>query len=143
MLKHEDMLPRLERARKMAQQEKDRESTEGEAENVVVCTEREDLRRDLEKHTSNEVIENQSLEKTLKCASEPYTIYTWEEIVAATLSFSDALKIGVGANGTVYRGKFHHTAAAVKVLHSKEGYNMRQFNQEVLFSSLSFCSCKP
>ncbi|CAD5196894.1 unnamed protein product [Musa acuminata subsp. malaccensis] len=75
--------------------------------------------------------EKQTPERELACSSEPYMKYNWEEIVDATLSFSDALKIGVGANGTVYKGIFHHTVAAVKVLHSSEGSNTRQFNQEL------------
>ncbi|XP_042399136.1 U-box domain-containing protein 35-like [Zingiber officinale] len=72
------------------------------------------------------------LEKeTLACASDPYLKYTWEEIVAATSSFSEANMVGVGANGKVYRGSFHHTVAAIKVLHSDAGYSVKQFKQEL------------
>ncbi|KAJ8511120.1 hypothetical protein OPV22_001554 [Ensete ventricosum] len=80
---------------------------------------------------ADEDSEKQTPERELACSSEPYMKYNWEEIVDATLSFSDTLKVGVGANGTVYKGIFHHTVAAVKVLHSNEGSGTRQFNQEL------------
>ncbi|RWW19507.1 hypothetical protein GW17_00016432 [Ensete ventricosum] len=75
---------------------------------------------------ADEDSEKQTPERELACSSEPYMKYNWEEIVDATLSFSDTLKVGVGANGTVYKGIFHHTVAAVKVLHSNEGSGTRQ-----------------
>ncbi|CAL9207123.1 unnamed protein product [Musa hybrid cultivar] len=102
IFKLQETRSRLEMTGKIAQQENERHE-------------------DSEKQTPRE----------LACSSEPYMKYNWEEIVDATLSFSDALKIGVGANGTVYKGIFHHTVAAVKVLHSSEGSNTRQFNQEL------------
>ncbi|CAD5171736.1 U-box domain-containing protein 35 isoform X1 [Musa acuminata AAA Group] len=133
ILKLQEIWSRLEKTTKMAQQEKERrEATEKEAEYVNGCTEIEVLLgKDVEKSASHEVSEKQSPEKELACSSEPYVKYTWEEIVAATLSFSDALKIGVGASGTVYWGSFHHTVGAIKVLNSNEGYTTRQFKQEL------------
>ncbi|THU67286.1 hypothetical protein C4D60_Mb05t23060 [Musa balbisiana] len=133
ILRLQEIWSRLEKTTRMAQQEKERrEAAEKEAEYVKECTEIEVLLgKDVEKSASHEVSEKQSLEKELACSSEPYVKYTWEEIVAATLSFSDALKIGVGASGTVYRGSFHHTVAAIKVLNSNEGYTTRQFKQEL------------
>ncbi|KAJ3681891.1 hypothetical protein LUZ60_014464 [Juncus effusus] len=62
---------------------------------------------------------------------ECYNRYTWQEIEAATSAFSAELAIGRGANGMVYKGKFHHTVAAVKVLHSMEGSGTKQFKQEI------------
>ncbi|KAE8688142.1 U-box domain-containing protein 35 [Hibiscus syriacus] len=57
--------------------------------------------------------------------------FEWEEIVLATSSFSEDLRVGMGSYGTVYKCKFHHTAAAVKVLHSKESSRTKQFQQEL------------
>lgn len=60
-----------------------------------------------------------------------YQKFTWEEIVEATSSLSEEFKIGVGAFGTVYKCKLHHTTVAVKVLHSKDSVTNKQFVQEV------------
>ncbi|WOL00252.1 U-box domain-containing protein 35-like [Canna indica] len=110
MLKFQESLLRLEKANKMSQQEKER---------AIVAK------------SAPEGTDNQSFERTLSCGSESYMKYNWEDIVAATMSFSSTHKIGVGANGTVYRGNFHHTVAAIKVLHSDEGYSTKQFKQEL------------
>ncbi|KAG0497841.1 hypothetical protein HPP92_002532 [Vanilla planifolia] len=76
------------------------------------------LRNDVEENAAQALCEKQVLEKSLSGDAEPYKIYTWEEIKSSTLSFSDAMKIGMGAFGTVYKGILHHGVAAVKVLHS-------------------------
>ncbi|KAL6861543.1 hypothetical protein ACP4OV_017243 [Aristida adscensionis] len=65
-----------------------------------------------------------------RCFDE-YNRYTWEEIEASTSSFSADLMIGKGSYGTVYKAKFHHTVAAVKVLNSPEGCGTQQLQQEL------------
>ncbi|CAA7058041.1 unnamed protein product [Microthlaspi erraticum] len=60
-----------------------------------------------------------------------YQEFTWEDIVTATSSFSQDLKIGTGAYGDVYKCNLHHTIAAVKVLHSAENNLSKQFDQEL------------
>ncbi|KAG8069589.1 hypothetical protein GUJ93_ZPchr0006g41799 [Zizania palustris] len=60
-----------------------------------------------------------------------YNRYTWEEIQASTLSFSVDRVIGRGSYGTVYKAKFHHIVAAVKVLNSPEGCGTQQLQQEL------------
>lgn len=75
--------------------------------------------------------EKQRLESAISSNDKKYNSYTWEEIESATSSFSDALKLGAGANGTVYMCTFHHTIAAVKILNSNEECGTEQFNQEV------------
>ncbi|XP_019088078.1 PREDICTED: putative U-box domain-containing protein 53 [Camelina sativa] len=60
-----------------------------------------------------------------------YQEFTWEEITTATSSFSEELKIGMGAYGAVYKCNLHHTIAAVKVLHSAENSLSKQFDQEL------------
>jgi hypothetical protein len=75
--------------------------------------------------------EKEKLEKAIAGSVQQYQEITWEEIVSGTLSFSEELKIGMGAYGTVYKCNLHHTTTAVKVLHSKEDKNSKQFQQEV------------
>ncbi|KAJ0551684.1 putative protein kinase RLK-Pelle-RLCK-IXb family [Helianthus annuus] len=50
--------------------------------------------------------------------------------MAACSSFSEDLKIVTGGNGSVYKSSFHHTVAAVKVLHPQEAHRTKQFQQE-------------
>ncbi|KAG0447618.1 hypothetical protein HPP92_028252 [Vanilla planifolia] len=89
------------------------------------------LRNDVEENAAQALCEKQVLEKSLSGDAEPYKIYTWEEIKSSTLSFSDAMKIGMGAFGTVYKGILHHGVAAVKVLHSSGDHMNKQFKQEL------------
>lgn len=51
--------------------------------------------------------------------------------MSATSSFSEDLKIGMGAYGSVYKCNLHHTTAAVKVLHSEDSHKNKQFLQEL------------
>lgn len=77
--------------------------------------------------------ENQkrTLEKAPSINENQYNAYTWEEIESATSSFSQELKLGAGANGTVYKGTFTQTIAAVKILNSNEEYGTKQLKQEL------------
>ncbi|KAL8167555.1 hypothetical protein V2J09_009054 [Rumex salicifolius] len=60
-----------------------------------------------------------------------YQRFAWADIEAGCSSFSDELKIGMGAYGMVYKCRLHHTTVAAKVLHSKEGSQSKQFQQEL------------
>ncbi|XP_024033175.1 U-box domain-containing protein 51 isoform X1 [Citrus clementina] len=60
-----------------------------------------------------------------------YRKYTIEEIEEATDKFSEAMKIGEGGYGPVYRGKLDHTPVAIKVLRPDAAQGKRQFQQEV------------
>ncbi|XP_020114703.1 U-box domain-containing protein 35-like isoform X2 [Ananas comosus] len=124
---------RGEKARYLARKERDeREAAKKEAELAKECAEREKAqRKDVEGCAAREVKEKLMLEKALDSNGEQYTRYTWEEIQLATSSFSSAFMIGRGANGTVYKGSFHHTIAAVKILHSNEGHGTKQLKQEL------------
>ena len=85
-----------------------------------------------EKHSYNDQAnENETGKKIAGCSYDEYNRYKWEEIQASTSSFSSALMIGKGSYGTVYKAKFHHTVAAVKVLNSPEGCGSQQLQQEV------------
>ncbi|KAL7107394.1 hypothetical protein ACP275_06G051500 [Erythranthe tilingii] len=120
-------------AKELADKEKTRyEDARREADLVNECAERETKeRRDAEIWAARETKEKENLENALNGSSNHYRKFTWEEIVDATSSFSDDRKIGMGAYGTVYRSTFHHTTAAVKILHSKDAGRNKQFQQEV------------
>lgn len=120
----------------MARLERKRyEDASREAEIVKECAKREAMeRKEAEIQVSREAKEKENLESILNGHFYQYRQYTWEEIISSTSSFSEDLKIGMGAYGTVYRCSFQHTTAAVKVLHAKEGSRVKQFEQEVFIS---------
>lgn len=110
-----------------------REKAELEALFIKICAEREAVQRQEAEnsvHKDEENLRRMSLECDYS-EGEDFYRYTWQEIEDATSSFSDELMIGRGSNGAVYRGKFRHTVAAVKVLHSLEGHGIKQLKQEV------------
>ncbi|XP_072971303.1 U-box domain-containing protein 35-like [Typha angustifolia] len=124
---------REEKVKLLATKEREeRQAAEREAKFVKACAERELAERKYtEKSAARELAGKQMLEKSHEGCSEQFKRYTWDEIQSATSSFSNAFMIGKGSNGTVYKGNFHHTIAAVKVLHSNEGHGTKQFNQEL------------
>lgn len=122
-----------EQARELARQEKEKvEAMKHEAELLRECAEREAVQRtEAETKATHDAEEKQKMEKALTCPGQQYKTFTWEEIVSATSSFSDALRIGMGGYGMVYKCTLHHTTAAVKVLHSNKEHKDKQFEQEV------------
>ncbi|KAF8054636.1 hypothetical protein N665_1322s0020 [Sinapis alba] len=88
-------------------------------------------RREAERKATRDAQEKEKLKGTLGSPQLQYQHFTWEEIVAATSSFSDEMKIGMGACGAVYKCNMHHTTAAVKVLHSPESRLSKEFQQEL------------
>lgn len=120
-------------AKELARQEKKRyEAAITEATYVRYCAERESSqRKEAEMKAINDAKEREKLENALVGPVQPYQNITWGEIESATSSFSEELKIGMGAYGAVYKCSLHHTTAAVKVLHSKESHMTKQFQQEV------------
>lgn len=88
-------------------------------------------------YNSQEANEIETGKKIAGHCFDEYNRYTWEEIQASTSSFSSSLMIGKGSYGTVYKAKFHHTVAAVKVLNSPEGCGTQQLHQEVFSFSLT------
>lgn len=89
-------------------------------------------RREAEMKATRDAKEKEKLEESSLVAPKlQYQEFTWEEIITATSSFSEDLKIGMGAYGAVYKCNLHHTIAAVKVLHSAESNLSKQFDQEV------------
>ncbi|KAJ4956779.1 hypothetical protein NE237_013562 [Protea cynaroides] len=132
-VKVKEITYREEEARESARQEKEKlEAVKKEVEYIKECAEREALQRmQVEIKANQDTKEKEKFEKDLTSPVQPYEIFTWEEIISATSSFSDDLKIGMGAYGAVYKCCLKYTTAAVKVLHSKESQWTKQFQQEL------------
>ncbi|KAK9144569.1 hypothetical protein Sjap_004472 [Stephania japonica] len=124
---------REEKARELANLEKEKhEVAEREAELVRESAEREaSQKRYVELRIKYDAKEIEKLEKALMSQDLHYKKFTWEEIVSATSSFSDDFRIGMGAYGTVYKCNLRHIKVAVKVLHAKEAYRIKQFQREL------------
>ncbi|XP_042487823.1 U-box domain-containing protein 35-like [Macadamia integrifolia] len=132
-VKLKEITSKEEEARELARQEKEKhKEARKEAEYIKKRAEREASQRKQEEIKANrDATEKKKLEKALASPVQPYLIFTWEEIVSATSSFSENLRIGMGAYGTVYKCSLNYTTAAVKVLHSKESRWTKQFEQEL------------
>lgn len=124
---------REEMAKELARQEKEKyEAAKKELELMRDRAEREALRRKAaETKAERDAREREKISNALVDQMQQYQIFTWEEIVSATSSFSESLRMGMGAYGTVYKCSLHHTNVAIKVLHSKESQNSKQCDQEL------------
>ncbi|KAJ8772328.1 hypothetical protein K2173_027505 [Erythroxylum novogranatense] len=133
MIKLKEINYREEKVRELANLEKERcEVVIKEAEYMRLQAEREASHRvEAEIKAMRDAREREKLEEALVGPAPQYQMFAWDEIVSATSSFSEELKIGMGAYGTVYKCSLHHTTAAVKVLHSKDNHNAKQFQQEI------------
>ncbi|TXG70590.1 hypothetical protein EZV62_005525 [Acer yangbiense] len=122
-----------EKAIESARQDKEKcEAARREAEYVKECAEREaSQREEAEMKADRDATEKEKLRNALVGPVQQYQTISWEEIVSATSSFSEKLRIGVGAYGTVYKCSLHHTTAAVKVLHSTDNHTTKEFQQEL------------
>ncbi|KAL3521394.1 hypothetical protein ACH5RR_019543 [Cinchona calisaya] len=120
-------------AKELAKQQKERyEASKREADYMKECAEREAAhKREAEAKALREAKEKEKLENALVGRVDQYKKFTWEEIVSATSSFSEDLRVGMGAYGTVYKCSLHYTTAAVKILHSKDSNRTKQFQQEL------------
>lgn len=127
-------------AKDTASKEKQRyEETMKEAEKVKELMMKEALhRREAEIKAERDAKEKDKLQASLVSPGIQYQHFTWEELAAATSDFSQDLKIGIGAYGTVYKCNLHHTTGAVKVLHAGETQLSKQFDQEVRKSIPNF-----
>ncbi|KAL5209260.1 hypothetical protein ABZP36_004883 [Zizania latifolia] len=85
----------------------------------------------LQVKASRDADKKSRLEKLFVLRGNSYSMFTWEEIDNATSSFADCLKIGTGANGTVYKGYLNHSTVAIKVLHSDDNSSSKHFKQEL------------
>jgi hypothetical protein len=124
----------IEAARKEREQ---RYAAEAQARHVRDLANEEALKKQhVQLRASREADDMQKLEKLLELGGKSYIMFTWEEMESATSSFSEALKIGSGANGTVYKGKIHQTTVAIKLLKSDDSRVTKHFKQEVFPASL-------
>ncbi|KAL9665042.1 hypothetical protein QQ045_020451 [Rhodiola kirilowii] len=121
---------REDKALKIAREEKEMsEAASRKAEAVMELAEREAAHKiDAENRA---IADANETKKLVTGQVQNYQTFTWEELAAATSSFSKELEIGRGANGTVYKCTLHHTAAAVKVLHSDNARGTNQFQKEL------------
>ncbi|KAK4837422.1 hypothetical protein QYF36_005281 [Acer negundo] len=122
-----------EKAIESVRQDKEKcEAARREAEYVKECAEREaSQREEAEMKAKRDATEKEKLRNALVGPVQRYQTISWEEIVSATSSFSEKLRIGVGAYGTVYKCSLHHTIAAVKVLRSTDNHTTKEFQQEL------------
>ncbi|KAF8044352.1 hypothetical protein BT93_A2368 [Corymbia citriodora subsp. variegata] len=132
-MKLKDVKFKEQRAAELARQEQEKyHAAKTEATCVKDRAEREaSQRKEAEMKALHDAKEKENLENALLGQALQYQMFSWEEIVSATSSFSESLKIGMGAYGTVYKCSMHHTNVAVKVLHAKESQKSKQFQQEL------------
>ncbi|XP_021842169.1 U-box domain-containing protein 35 isoform X2 [Spinacia oleracea] len=122
-----------EKAKELAKVEKEKfEAAKREGDYARERAHREVMhRREAEQNAARDVKEREKLKNVLGDPVYHYQKFTWDEIVSATSSFNEELKIGEGSYGCVYKCKLHYSTVAIKVLHSKEGANSKQFHQEL------------
>ncbi|KAG6579626.1 U-box domain-containing protein 35, partial [Cucurbita argyrosperma subsp. sororia] len=136
-------------AKEFAREERTkREALRREAKYVKERAEREGIyRKEAETKALQDAKEKGKHENALEGPLQQYQHFQWEDIVSATSSFSEDLKLGMGAHGTVYKCSLHHTTVAVKVLHSRDDHKKTQFLQELEFcyvfdQNLSLAACQ-
>ncbi|KAJ1376959.1 Zinc finger, RING/FYVE/PHD-type [Sesbania bispinosa] len=133
-MKMKEIIAKEEMAKELARQEREKyETAAREASYLKECAEREEASRKkgnrIESYSCCQ--EKEKLEDALSGSMPQYRKFTWDEIVSATSSFSEDLRIGMGAYGIVYKCILHHTTVAVKVLHSNGNRKSKQFQQEL------------
>ncbi|XP_061348922.1 U-box domain-containing protein 35-like [Gastrolobium bilobum] len=132
-MKMKEIIAKEEMAKELARQERERhQAAAREAEYLKECAEREAAeRKETELKAVHAAKEKEKLEDALTGSMPQYRKFTWDEIVSATSSFSEDLKIGMGAYGIVYKCTLYHTTVAVKVLHPNGNRKSKQFQQEL------------
>uniref|UniRef100_A0ACD6AC76 Uncharacterized protein n=2 Tax=Avena sativa TaxID=4498 RepID=A0ACD6AC76_AVESA len=129
-IKHRDIDLTEEMVRRLVRQ---MEREEHEVTNIESQPNRSSSEREVTQTNGDQqgAVENKTGQKIVgRCFTE-YNRYSWEQIQLATSSFSSDLEIGKGTYGTVYKAKFQHTVAAVKVLNSTEGCGSQLLQQEL------------
>ncbi|XP_058721927.1 U-box domain-containing protein 35-like isoform X1 [Vicia villosa] len=132
-IKMKEIIAKEEVAEELARQEIEKyEAAAREAAYLKESAEREaSERKETELKAIRAAKEKEKLEDALSGSTPQYRKFTWDEIVLATSSFSEDLRIGMGAYGMVYKCTLHHTTVAVKVLHSAGISQSKQFQQEL------------
>ncbi|XP_020240250.1 U-box domain-containing protein 35 isoform X1 [Cajanus cajan] len=132
-MKMKEIIAKEEKAIELAKLEKEKyQDASREAEYLKECADREAAeRKETELKAIRAAKEKEKLEDALSGSMPQYRKFTWDEIVSATSSFSEDLKIGMGAYGIVYKCSLYHTTVAVKVLKTNENCESKQFQQEL------------
>ncbi|KAK6162321.1 hypothetical protein DH2020_002162 [Rehmannia glutinosa] len=94
--------------------------------------ERDELQveRDNALRVAEELREKQAEEASSSSISQFFSEFSFLEIEEATINFSQALKIGEGGYGSIYRGNLRHTQVAIKMLHPNSSQGPFEFQQE-------------
>ncbi|TKY49847.1 U-box domain-containing protein 35 [Spatholobus suberectus] len=132
-MKMKEIIAKEEKAKELAKLEKEKyQDASREAAYLKESAEREAAeRKETELKAIRAAKEKEKLEDALSGTMPQYRKFTWDEIVSATSSFSEDLKIGMGAYGIVYKCSLYHTTVAVKVLNTNENRKSKQFQQEL------------
>ncbi|KFK43937.1 hypothetical protein AALP_AA1G193700 [Arabis alpina] len=77
------------------------------------------------------LVEMQARFNEQKMSNVSYKRYSIRDVEGATDGFSDALKIGEGGYGPVYKAVLENTSVAIKILKSDVSQGLKQFNQEI------------
>lgn len=97
-----------------------------QAENEVLQQERDDAVKEAEQL-------RQRREQSITSDHEELNVeFSYSDLEQATQNFSDALKIGEGGFGRVYKGFLRNTAVAIKMLHPGSLEGRSEFHQEVI-----------
>lgn len=81
------------------------------------------------------------LEKQRIFNNVSYRRYSIKDVEGATNGFSDALKIGEGGYGPVYKAVLDYTSVAIKILKSGITQGLKQFQQEVVCYNVKSLCC--
>ncbi|XP_073312563.1 U-box domain-containing protein 33-like [Primulina huaijiensis] len=96
-------------------------------------TEKDDLQVKLDHalRAAEELRKNQSEEASSSSVSHFFSEFSFPEIEEATDYFNQAMKIGEGGYGSIYKGKLRNTQVAIKMLHLDSLQGPLEFQQEV------------
>ncbi|CAJ1958629.1 unnamed protein product [Sphenostylis stenocarpa] len=132
-MKMKEIIAREEKAKELAKLEREKyQEASREAVYLKECAEREAAeRKETELKAIRAAKDKEKLEDALSGTMLQYRKFTWDEIVSATSSFSEDLRIGMGAYGIVYKCNLYHTTVAVKVLRTNGNLKSKQFQQEL------------
>ncbi|KAL2461552.1 U-box domain-containing protein 33 [Abeliophyllum distichum] len=89
------------------------------------------VERDNALRVAEELRRKQAEEASSPCVPQFFSEFSFSEIEEATNNFDQALKIGEGGYGSIYRGVLRHTQVAIKKLHPNSSQGPLEFQQEV------------
>ncbi|KAK4418621.1 U-box domain-containing protein 33 [Sesamum alatum] len=89
------------------------------------------VERDNALRMAEELREKQAEEASSSSVAQFFSEFSFLEIEEATSNFSQALQIGKGGYGSIYRGNLRHTQVAIKMLHPASLQGPYEFQQEV------------